>query len=33
MGRGIFLKPGDVMKASIEGIGFIENPVEAEHEH
>ena len=31
MGRGIFLKPGDVMKASIEGIGAIENPVEAEH--
>lgn len=30
MGRGIFLKPGDVMRASIENIGTLENPVEAE---
>ena len=30
MGRGVFLKPGDVMTASIEGIGVLENPVEAE---
>jgi 2-keto-4-pentenoate hydratase/2-oxohepta-3-ene-1,7-dioic acid hydratase in catechol pathway len=27
MGRGIFLKSGDVMEASIEGIGAIRNPV------
>ncbi|RDU96706.1 fumarylacetoacetate hydrolase family protein [Trinickia dinghuensis] len=27
MGRGIFLKPGDVMVASIDGIGAIENPL------
>lgn len=27
MGRGIFLKHGDVMEASIEGIGAIRNPV------
>ena len=27
MGRGIFLKPGDVMVASIEKIGDLENPV------
>ncbi len=27
MGRGLFLKAGDVMRASIEGIGSIENPV------
>jgi 2-keto-4-pentenoate hydratase/2-oxohepta-3-ene-1,7-dioic acid hydratase in catechol pathway len=27
MGRGVFLKAGDVMRASIEGIGSIENPV------
>jgi 2-keto-4-pentenoate hydratase/2-oxohepta-3-ene-1,7-dioic acid hydratase in catechol pathway len=33
MGRGIFLQPGDVMKASIEGIGYIRNQVEAEVEH
>jgi 2-keto-4-pentenoate hydratase/2-oxohepta-3-ene-1,7-dioic acid hydratase in catechol pathway len=33
MGRGIFLQPGDVMKASIEGIGYIKNQVEAEIEH
>ena len=32
MGRGIFLKPGDVMKASVEGIGSIENPVVAERQ-
>lgn len=30
MGRGVFLKPGDVMCASIEGIGALTNPVEAE---
>jgi 2,4-didehydro-3-deoxy-L-rhamnonate hydrolase len=30
MGRGIFLKPGDIMVASVEGIGSIRNPVEAE---
>ena len=30
MGRGVFLKPGDVMTASIEGVGVLENPVEAE---
>lgn len=30
MGRGVFLKAGDVMRASIEGIGSIENPVVAE---
>ena len=30
MGRGVFLKPGDVMTASIDGIGVLENPVEAE---
>ncbi|VCU68398.1 Ureidoglycolate lyase [Pigmentiphaga humi] len=30
MGRGIYLKPGDTMVASIEGIGSIENPVVAE---
>lgn len=30
MGRGVFLKPGDVMEASIDGIGSIRNPVEAE---
>lgn len=30
MGRGIFLKPGDVMAASIEGIGTLRNPVAAE---
>jgi 2,4-didehydro-3-deoxy-L-rhamnonate hydrolase len=27
MGRGVYLKPGDVMVASIENIGFIENHV------
>lgn len=27
MGRGIFLKPGDVMVASVENIGDLENPV------
>jgi len=27
MGRGVFLKPGDVMRAAIEGIGAIENRV------
>ena len=30
MGRGIYLKAGDVMRASIEGIGTIENQVVAE---
>jgi len=30
MGRGIFLKPGDVMTAWIENIGALTNPVEAE---
>ncbi|WP_421954303.1 fumarylacetoacetate hydrolase family protein [Polaromonas sp.] len=30
MGRGIFLKAGDVMRAGIEGIGTIENQVVAE---
>ena len=30
MGRGIYLKSGDVMRASIEGIGTIENQVVAE---
>lgn len=30
MGRGLFLRPGDVMTASIEGIGSITNPVAAE---
>ncbi|MEH6551628.1 MAG: fumarylacetoacetate hydrolase family protein [Pseudomonadales bacterium] len=30
MGEGIFLKPGDVMVASVEGVGSIRNPVAAE---
>lgn len=30
MGRGIFLKPGDVMEASIELIGRLRNPVSEE---
>ena len=30
MSRGIFLKPGDVMTASIESIGTLRNPVAAE---
>ena len=30
MGRGIYLKPGDVMRATIAGIGTIENQVVAE---
>ncbi len=30
MGRGIYLKPGDVMRASIDGVGTIENQVVAE---
>jgi 2-keto-4-pentenoate hydratase/2-oxohepta-3-ene-1,7-dioic acid hydratase in catechol pathway len=30
MARGVFLKPGDVMTATIERIGTIENPVAAE---
>lgn len=28
--RGMFLQPGDVMRATIENIGALENPVEAE---
>ena len=27
MGRGIFLKPGDIMVATIDGIGTLTNPV------
>ncbi len=30
MGRGVYLKSGDVMEASVEGIGSIRNPVLAE---
>ncbi|HEV7367774.1 fumarylacetoacetate hydrolase family protein [Arenibaculum sp.] len=30
MGRGIYLKPGDVMEARIDGIGMLRNPVAAE---
>ena len=30
MSRGIFLKPGDVMTASIESIGTLRSPVAAE---
>tara|TARA_R110002110_G_scaffold91264_2_gene237520 strand:- start:141967 stop:142902 length:936 start_codon:yes stop_codon:yes gene_type:complete len=30
MGRGLFLKPGDLMEASIDGIGTLRNPVAAE---
>ncbi len=30
MARGIFLKPGDVMEASIESIGTLRNPVASE---
>ncbi len=30
--RGIYLKPGDVMRASVEHIGVLENPVVAEVE-
>jgi len=33
MGRNMFLQPGDIMKASVEGIGYIENQVEAEVDH
>ena len=29
-GRGVFLQPGDVMEASVAGIGSIRNPVAAE---
>ncbi len=29
MGRGVFLKPGDVMTAAIAGIGYLRNPVAA----
>jgi len=32
MGRNIFLKSGDLMRAAIEGIGYIENQVKAEDE-
>jgi 2-keto-4-pentenoate hydratase/2-oxohepta-3-ene-1,7-dioic acid hydratase in catechol pathway len=30
MGRGVFLKPGDTMRAWVEGIGDLVNPVVAE---
>lgn len=30
MGKGLFLKPGDVLEAGIEGIGALRNPVAAE---
>jgi len=30
MARGIFLKPGDVVSASIEGVGTLTNTVVAE---
>jgi 2,4-didehydro-3-deoxy-L-rhamnonate hydrolase len=30
MGRGVFLEPGDVMEATVDGIGSIRNRVEAE---
>jgi 2-keto-4-pentenoate hydratase/2-oxohepta-3-ene-1,7-dioic acid hydratase in catechol pathway len=30
MGRGIYLKPGDVVSASIDGIGTLINTVVAE---
>lgn len=30
MGRGLFLKPGDVMEARVGGVGAITNPVAAE---
>lgn len=30
MGRGVYLKPGDVMVAEVEGIGALVNPVAAE---
>ena len=30
MARGIFLKPGDVITASIENIGTLNNPVAAQ---
>jgi 2-keto-4-pentenoate hydratase/2-oxohepta-3-ene-1,7-dioic acid hydratase in catechol pathway len=29
---GTYLKPGDVIRATISGIGTLENPVEAEEE-
>ena len=32
MSRGIYLKPGDVMDASISSIGSLSNPVSAEEE-
>jgi 2-keto-4-pentenoate hydratase/2-oxohepta-3-ene-1,7-dioic acid hydratase in catechol pathway len=31
MGRGVFLKPGDTMRAWVEGIGDLVNPVIAEN--
>ena len=31
MGRGVFLKDGDVMEAWVEGIGVLRNPVSAPH--
>ena len=31
MGRGIFLKDGDVMEAWVEGVGTLRNPVSAPH--
>jgi 2-keto-4-pentenoate hydratase/2-oxohepta-3-ene-1,7-dioic acid hydratase in catechol pathway len=31
MGRGVFLKDGDVMRAWVEGIGELTNPVSAPH--
>jgi 2-keto-4-pentenoate hydratase/2-oxohepta-3-ene-1,7-dioic acid hydratase in catechol pathway len=30
MARGVFLKPGDLMEASLENIGALRNPVAAE---
>ena len=30
MGRGIYLKAGDVMEATLENIGSLRNPVAAE---
>jgi 2-keto-4-pentenoate hydratase/2-oxohepta-3-ene-1,7-dioic acid hydratase in catechol pathway len=30
MGRGVYLAPGDVMTAWVEGIGTLRNPVAAE---
>ncbi len=33
MGRGVFLKPGDVMVATIDGVGSLTNPVIAEDDN